>query len=78
MADLSEKTGHYITFADGVAQRLAERMDIDLRQLTRLVRASFATALQAGDKVARLKAPDAIGPAGINLREWTPQQGQAC
>ena len=78
MTDLSEKTGHAITFAPGVAERLAERMDIDLRQLTRLVRASFATALQAGDKVARIKAPDAIGSVGINLRDWAPQQGQAC
>ena len=78
MADLSEKTGHYITFADGVAQRLAERMDIDLRQLTRLVRASFATALQAGDKVARLKTPDAIGPVGFSLRDWAPQQEKSC
>lgn len=78
MADLSEKTGHAITFAAGVAERLAERMDIDLRQMTRLVRASFATALQAGDKVARLKAPDAIGPVVFSLRDWAPQQGQAC
>lgn len=79
MADLSEKTGHHITFAAEVAGRLAERMDIDLRQLIRLVRASFATALQAaGDKVARIKAPDAIGPVGFSLRDWAPQQGQAC
>lgn len=76
MADLSEKTGHHITFAAEVAERLAERMDIDLRQLTRLVRASFATALQAGDKVARIKAPDAIGTMGFNLREWTPVKEQ--
>jgi ATP-dependent Lon protease len=76
MADLSEKTGRPITFAAGVGERLAERMDIDLRQLTRLVRASFATALQAGDKVARLKAPDAIGPVGFSLREWTPAKEQ--
>ena len=78
MADLSEKTGHHITFAAGVAERLAERMDIDLRQLTRLVRASFATALQAGEKVARLKTPDAIGPVGFSLRDWAPQQEQSC
>ena len=78
MADLSEKTGHAIAFAPGVAQRLAERMDIDLRQLTRLVRASFAMALQAGDKVARLKTPDAIGPVGFSLRDWAPQQEKSC
>ena len=76
MADLSEKTGHAIAFAPGVAERLAERMDIDLRQMTRLVRASFATALQAGDKVARLKAPDAISSMEFNLREWTPVKEQ--
>lgn len=78
MTDLSEKTGHQIGFGPGVAERMAERMDIDLRQLDRTARAAFATALQAGAKVASLKAPDAIGPVGINLREWTPQQGQAC
>ena len=78
MADLSDKTGHHITFAAGIAERLAERMDIDLRQLTRLVRASFATALHAGDKVARLKTPDAIGPVGFSLRDWAPQQEQSC
>ena len=78
MANLSKKTGHAIAFAPGVAQRLAERMDIDLRQLIRLVRASFATALQAGDKVARLKTPDVIGPVGFSLRDWAPQQEQAC
>ena len=72
MADLSEKTGHAIAFAPGVAQRLAERMDIDLRQLTRLVRASFATALQAGDKFA--KAPFSPEPMGFSLRTWTPTQ----
>ena len=78
MADLSEKTGHHITFTAGVAERLAERMDIDLRQLIRLVRASFATALQAGEKVARLKTPDAIGPVGFSLRDWAPEQEQSC
>jgi hypothetical protein len=49
-----------------------------LRQLERMVRAAFAMALQAGDKVARLKTPGAIGPVGFSLRDWVPQQGQPC
>ena len=78
MADLSEKTGHAIAFAPEAAERLADRMDVDLRQLERMVRAAFAMALQAGDKVARLKTPGAIGPVGFSLRDWAPQQGQPC
>jgi len=78
MADLSEKTGHAIAFAPEAAERLADRMDVDLRQLERMVRAAFAMALQAGDKVARLKTPGAIGPVGFSLRDWVPQQGQPC
>lgn len=78
MADLSEKTGHAIAFAPEAAERLADRMDVDLRQLDRMVRASFAMALQAGEKVARLKSPEVIGPVGFSLREWAPQQGQSC
>ncbi len=75
---LSEKTGHAIAFAPEAAERLADRMDVDLRQLERMVRAAFAMALQAGDKVARLKTPGAIGPVGFSLRDWVPQQGQPC
>ena len=74
MAELCQKTKHHIGLGLGVAERLAERMDIDLRQLNRLVQSAFATALQAGDKVARIQTPDAFGPSRFNLRAWTPQE----
>ena len=73
MASLSEKTGRSICLAPGAAEQLSERMDIDLRQLHRLVRASFTVALQAGNAVARIKQPDAMGLSGFNLAAWTPQ-----
>ena len=73
MASLSEKTGRSICLAPGAAEQLSERLDIDLRQLHRLVRASFTVALQAGNAVARIKQPDAMGLSGFNLAAWTPQ-----
>lgn len=77
MADLAEKTGHAIGFAPGVAEQLADRMSLDLRQLTRLATVSFAAALQAGDKI--VKAPSAIDPRiGFSLRSWTPDPEQRC
>lgn len=71
MASFSEKTGRSICLAPGAAEQLSERMDI--RQLHRLVRASFTVALQAGNAVARIKQPDAVGLSGFNLAAWTPQ-----
>lgn len=72
MALLCKKTNQQIGFGRGVTERLADRMDLDLRQLDRLVHAAFAKALQSGDKVARIMAPDALGKASFNLAAWTP------
>lgn len=74
MAQLRQKTNHHIGFGLGVAERLADRMDLDLRQLNSLVKSAFAMALQSGDKVARLPTPDAPGRSRFNLTAWTPQE----
>lgn len=76
MTALCQKTKHHIGLGLGVAERLADRMDLDLRQLDRLVHAAFAKALQSGDKVARIQTPDAFGPSRFNLRAWTPENEQ--
>lgn len=76
MTDLCGKTNQKISLDPGVAERLADRMDIDLRQLSRLVHSAFATALQAGDKVARIRTPDCLGKIRFNLRAWTPESEQ--
>ena len=78
IADLCGKTNQQIGLGLGVAERLADRMDIDLRQLNRLVSASFAMALQNGDKVARIRTPDSLGPIRFNLTAWTPPKEQSC
>lgn len=77
LGELCKKTKQQIAFGLGVAERLADRMDIDLRQLNRLVNAAFATALQAGDKVARIQTPDALGKIRFNLTAWT-SSAQSC
>lgn len=77
LAQLCKKTNQKIGFGPGVAERLAERMDTDLRQLIRLVNSAFATALQAGDRVAYIDTPDALGKSRFNLTAWTPST-QAC
>ena len=74
MADLAEKTGHPIAFAPGAAERLAERMDLDLRQIDRMARIAFSTALQAGDKLAKLSF--SIDHAAFSLHAWTPEPEQ--
>lgn len=71
MTDLAEKTGHPIAFAPGIAERMADLMHVDLRQLDRMARAAFAVALQAGDKFAKL--PHLIDQAAICLHTWTPE-----
>jgi ATP-dependent Lon protease len=77
IVELCKKTNRHIAFGLGVAEQLADRMDIDLRQLNRLVNSAFAVALQAGDKVARIKTPDALEKIRFNLTAWTPSE-QSC
>lgn len=72
LAQLCKKTNQQIGFGPGVAERLADRMDIDLRQLNRLVNSAFAMALQAGDKVANIRTPDSLGRIRFDLTAWTP------
>lgn len=76
MSGLCGKTNQQIGLGVGVAERLADRMDIDLRQLDRMVHTAFANALQAGDKVARIRTPDCLGKITFNLRAWTPESEQ--
>ncbi|MBC7621586.1 MAG: AAA family ATPase [Candidatus Saccharibacteria bacterium] len=76
MTDLCGKTNQRIGLGPGVAERLADRMDIDLRQLNRMVRAAFATALQAGNKVVRIRTADYPGKNTFNLRAWKPEREQ--
>jgi len=58
-AQLSKKTGRVIEFREADCRGLSERMDIDLRKLTRLVKESFAKAIQQGETTARLVLPKA-------------------
>ena len=67
MVQLRQKTNQQIGLGSGVAERLAGRMDIDLRQLNRLISSAFAMALQAGDKVARIPTSNAL-----DLAAWLP------
>lgn len=46
---------------------LAERMDIDLRKTTRLVREAFTKAMLAGEKVAKLIIPKEAGRRSIGF-----------
>ncbi|MBK5204091.1 MAG: AAA family ATPase, partial [Polaromonas sp.] len=75
--ELCKKTNQKIGFGLGVAERLADRMDIDLRQLNRMVNSAFAMALQAGDKVAHITTTDSLGKSRFNLTAWTPST-QSC
>jgi hypothetical protein len=56
-----------VGFSPGAAERLADRMDIDLRQLDRLITAAFARALQANATVARVQAPEVFVAIHFNL-----------
>ena len=72
LAQLCKKTNQQIGFGRGVAERLADRMNLDLRQLNRLVNAAFAQALQRGEKVVRITPPDELEKIRFNLSAWTP------
>ena len=54
---LRSKTKKRIELDAHSAQSLSERMDIDLRRVTRLVHEAFARALQSGDSMARISEP---------------------
>lgn len=55
---LRMKTGRQIELDKGTSRLLAERMDIDLRQVTFLVEGAFAKAIQSGNSVGYIWAPE--------------------
>jgi len=57
-ANLRNKTKRKITFDEGTVDALAERIDIDLRRVTRLIEEAFARAMRAGGAVARIAMPN--------------------
>ena len=67
MEELRQETKQQIELGAGVAERLAEHINIDLRQLNELITSAFAMALQAGDKVARIPSSN-----GLDLAAWIP------
>lgn len=71
VAKLCQQTKRHIRLAAGTAERLAERMDIDLRQLHRLVSVAYSDAMENGAKVAYIRTT--AGNLGrVNLRTWSP------
>lgn len=54
---LRKKTRRQIDFREAECLALSERTDIDLRKLTRLVRESFARAIQLDEATARIAIP---------------------
>ena len=64
---LCRKTGTRIAMDKGSCGLLAERMDIDLRRLSRLVREAFAKALQLGAPLAHIAMPQFSGKRSIGF-----------
>ena len=59
LAHWQKKTRHNeIDVEMGVCQKLADRIDIDLRKMTDIVRESFARAIAPGASSARFLIPD--------------------
>lgn len=61
---LREATGKKIRLDQSMSQKLADRMDIDLRKTTRIVRDAFASAMRIEEKIAKLKIPESEGRRG--------------
>lgn len=74
VADLGQRTNRQISLAPGAAERLAERIDIDLRQLHRTVTAAFSKAVQNGVQIARIETPLGNNFVRFNLRSWKPAE----
>lgn len=53
-ANLRSKTKRKITLDEGTVDALVERVDIDLRRVSRLIEEAFARAMRAGNDVARV------------------------
>lgn len=61
---LREATGKKIYLDSSTSQKLASRMDIDLRRTTRIVKDAFTRAMRAEEKIAKLTIPSDGGPQG--------------
>jgi ATP-dependent Lon protease len=61
------KTKRKITLDESTVDLLSERIDIDLRRVTRLVHEAFTRAMQAGDAVARIAVPKQDGKRSIGF-----------
>lgn len=66
-AQWCKKTRRLIDFREADCRALSERMDIDLRKLTRVVKESFAKAIQQGETTAHLVLPKAEGRRSIGF-----------
>jgi len=57
-ANLQAKSNKQIDFDKSSIDRLAHRIDLDLRSLSRLTTTAFAKAIKQGDSVAKIVAPE--------------------
>ncbi|MFI4939761.1 MAG: hypothetical protein ACHP7O_05395 [Burkholderiales bacterium] len=57
VGNLRSKTKRKIALDESSSEALANRIDIDLRRVTRLVHEAFTRAMQGGDKVAHIVIP---------------------
>lgn len=64
---LRSKTKRKITLDESTVNSLSERVDIDLRRVTRLVHEAFTRAMQASDIVARIAVPKQDGKRSIGF-----------
>lgn len=58
---LRKETKRRIELDTDTSEMLAERLDVDLRKTTRLVKEAFSRAMQSGDAVAKLLIPKVEG-----------------
>lgn len=67
VAQLRQETKKRIEFDMNECEMLAERVDLDLRKTTRMVRESFARAVHSRDSVGRLLMPKSGGRVAIGF-----------
>jgi ATP-dependent Lon protease len=61
------KTNRKITLDESTVDLLSERIDIDLRRVTRLIHEAFTRAMRAGDSMARIAVPKQNGKRNIGF-----------
>ena len=64
---MCRKTKTQIAMDQGTCDLLAERLDIDLRRLSRLVKEAFSKALQLGLPLANIVLPQFAGKRSIGF-----------